>query len=394
MIEFSIIQRPLSIGHALLPTVREINDLGELAALRGAWKALLAETPGASFFQSLDWLEAYWSHFGAGQRLRVLAVQTGDQPLGILPLVVRTRGRIGLLRVLTYPLDDWGSFYGPIGADASVILRAGLEHIRRTTRDWDLIELPWVDAAGGDRGRTRQAMHDAGLGAFVERGQDIALIDLAGSGDWQAYWSSRTSRWRNNVRRSEKKLAQRGEVTYLRYRPITGEAQDPRWDLYNECERIAAASWQGSSSTGTTLTHAEIRPFLRDCHQRAAAVGAVDLNLLSVNGRAVAFNYAYHHAGYVFGLRTGYDATAECEGAGSVLQARMIEDCFARGDRTYDLGPGYAECKRYWQTETRFGYRYTHFPSHVPIAQLVRAKRSMRRLLGGRRLTVVGNASS
>jgi hypothetical protein len=59
----------------------------------------------------------------------------------------------------------------------------------------------------------------------------------------------------------------------------------------------------------------------------------------------------------------------------------MIEDSFARGDHTYDLGPGYLECKRYWQTETRSSYRVTHF-ARSPAAQLVRAKRSVDRWLG------------
>ncbi len=61
----------------------------------------------------------------------------------------------------------------------------------------------------------------------------------------------------------------------------------------------------------------------------------------------------------------------------------MIEDCFSLGDRTYDLGPGYLDCKRHWATETRYSRRYTHFPSRVPLAQLVRAKRGIQRWLSG-----------
>ena len=115
----------------------------------------------------------------------------------------------------------------------------------------------------------------------------------------------------------------------------------------------------------------------------AAKAGALDLNLLLIDGRPVAFNYAYQYAGYVFGLRTGFDAQLAPHGAGSVLQARMIEDCFVRGDHTYDLGPGYLDCKRYWQTHTRSSDRYTHFPRHLPRAQIARAKRSVERWLKG-----------
>ncbi|HEX3725646.1 MAG TPA: GNAT family N-acetyltransferase [Pirellulales bacterium] len=366
-------------------TVREINDPANLAACRHSWEDLLRDTPGATFFQSLPWLETYWKHFGGQGQLRVLVVSRGPRAIGILPLVVRTRRRrIGSVRVLAYPLDNWASFYGPIGPEPAATLLAGLEHVRRSVRDWDLIELAGVDLAGVDAGRTPAVMALAGLDAMIEPWQTSAMVDLAAHGNWNAYWASRTSRWRNNVRRSEKKIAQLGEVTYVRYRPA-GETQgqaDPRWDLYGECERIARTSWQGKSATGTTLTHASIRPFLRASHDAAARAGALDLNLLLVDQKPVAFNYAYHYQGSVFGLRTGYDASAGQQGSGTVLQRLMIEDSLARGDRLYDLGPDYLDCKRYWQTHTQASYRCTHFARGAPVAQLARWKRRFEQWLG------------
>ncbi len=127
--------------------VVEINDLESLAGYRLLWNMLLQQTPVASFFQSLDWLEAYWRHFGHDQRLRVLVVHAAGDPVGILPLVVRREPmRLGSVRVLTYPLHDWGSFYGPIGPNPTATLIAGLGHVRRTRADWDLLDLRWVDA--------------------------------------------------------------------------------------------------------------------------------------------------------------------------------------------------------------------------------------------------------
>ncbi len=376
-------------------TVREINDLQTLVGYRLVWNSLLPQTPGASFFHSLDWLETYWSHFGAELRWRVLLVYRGDRCIGILPLVLRHKRLVGKLRVLTYPLDNWGSFYGPIGPDPGATLAAGLGHIRDTPRDWDLVELSGVNALGSDQGRTSLAMKDAGFLAHGECRQISALVDLTGHGNWEAYWASRSSHWRTNVRRSEKKLAERGTVAYVRYRPrgaVHGDA-DPRWDLYQACEAIARTSWQGSSQTGTTLTHEAIRPFLRDLHLVAAKTGGLDLNLLLLDGRNVAFNYAYHYRGHVFGLRTGYDREFSAQGPGTVLQARMIQDCFARGDHTYDLGPDYLACKRHWQTHTQGSYRYTHFAEGAPLAQLVRAKRKLQSWFGrGQRGNVAGKA--
>ena len=54
--------------------VDEYRDWKSLATLRDAWNALLTQTAGATYFQSYDWLETYWKHYGDKQRLRVLAV--------------------------------------------------------------------------------------------------------------------------------------------------------------------------------------------------------------------------------------------------------------------------------------------------------------------------------
>lgn len=355
--------------------VTEINNAADLSSYRLLWNALLLQTTGASFFQSLDWIEAYWKHYGAAQKLRVLVVYSEGRHVGILPLVVRSEAtRIGLVSVLTYPLHDWGTIFGPIGSNPTATLLAALGHLQRTPRDWDMLDLRWVHPSL-DRGRTAAAMRTKRWTPIEGKWATTAQISLAGS--WNDYWMSRTSRWRNNVRRSEKKLESYGPVRHLRYRP-TGAAHgddDPRWDLYETCERLAEQSWQGDSSTGTTLTHASVREFLRDAHCAAAHAGALDLNLLYVGERPVAFNYAYQYRGYVFGLRTGYSRAPEAAGAGSVLQAKMIESSFALGDQIYDLGTEYLDCKRYWQTDLVPVGRFTYFPPTSPKAQLLRLKR-------------------
>jgi CelD/BcsL family acetyltransferase involved in cellulose biosynthesis len=356
--------------------VVEINDREQLAELRLTWNKLLQVTPRATFFQSLDWLLTFWRHFGEQNRFRVLVVHSYDGPIGILPLwIARQPTRLGVIRTLTYPLLDWGTFYGPLGAQPTATLIAALGHLRRTPRDWDLLELGWT-AATIDRGRTPRAMEIAGLQPCEPmRDRDVSLIDLAG--DWDSYWAARTSRWRNNVRRSEKKLAEHGQIGYQRHRPrsLADGDGDPRWDLFEACLNVAAASWQGASETGNTLTHAAVLPFLRDAHEVAARNGALDINLLTLDGQPIAFNYAYHFQGYLFGLRTGYDPALGADGAGSVLQAKTIADSFTRGDRLYDLGADYRDCKRYWVTNVEQSRTYAAFAQRSPRGSLLRIKR-------------------
>ncbi len=246
--------------------VVEINDPAELDGYQLLWAKLAGETGGVSFFHSLDWLRTYWRHFGQHGRLRVLLVYAAGSPLGILPLVVRPeRTRLGTVRVLTYPLADWGSFYGPIGPHPTATLLAGIGHVRRTPPDWDMIDLRWIDGAMACS-RTVRTLEIRGYSTSTAVWANSAQVEL--DGGWEAYWSGRKRSWRKHVRYAERRLAAHGAVEFSRWRPSGAGVGDgePNWPLYDTCEQLAARSWQGSSTTGTTLSHEAIRPFLRDAH--------------------------------------------------------------------------------------------------------------------------------
>jgi len=70
-------------------SIREINNIDELADIRSDWNALLEQTPGATFFQTLDWLEVYWRHWEDSQQLRTLLVYDAETLIGIVPLAVK-----------------------------------------------------------------------------------------------------------------------------------------------------------------------------------------------------------------------------------------------------------------------------------------------------------------
>ena len=354
--------------------IRELNSIDELNSLAAVWRSLLQQTPNASFFQSLDWLEAYWSHFGGDQQLRVLVVESEHQVVGILPLVRKKEStRLGELSFLTYPMDYWGSFYGPIGPRPFEILAEGINYLSEKGTQRDVLELRWVADDQGQCEHTYEILKLAGFSPTASHLDSTAVINLPET--WEDYLASRTSKWRNNLRRWQRKLNELGEVTYFRFRPQADSSADPGWEHYEECLRIAEASWQGNSTTGTTLTHQEVSAFLRDAHRAAARAGCVDINLLLLDGRAIAFAYNYVFQGHIFGLRIGYDAAIPCKGVGNLLYAKTIEESIRRGDWRYDMGPRHIEIKRSLMTDELPVYRLSCYNSLSMRQQIMRLKR-------------------
>ncbi len=349
--------------------VIQLDDPRELPSLRMAWNALFAGTPGASFFHTFDWHELYWQHCGDDRAMRVLVVVSGGRPIGIVPLVVRTdRFRVGPLRVLTYPLDNWGTWYGPIGPNPAATMFMAMQHLRHGPQDWDILELRWVNARRSDRSRTSRAMRAAGFKPHQAVYDTTAVVDLPTRAD--LYWTTRPAKFRQNISRLSRRLESQGSVVHIRHRPDAAAEGDgdPRWDLYDLCCDIARESWQAHVRPNTTLTSPNVAGFLRATHAAAARLGMLDLNLLLVGDEPAAFAYNYHHAGTVQGLRSGCDYQVTRDGSGSVLLAKVIVDSIDRGDSLYDLGVGGQSYKMRLATGQQTSYRFTHYRADRPRA--------------------------
>jgi CelD/BcsL family acetyltransferase involved in cellulose biosynthesis len=355
--------------------VVEINDIEELAHYRLVWNSLFAATPGASFFLSFDWFDTYWRHFGCDQRMRVLVVYGGDQPIGIVPLCVRREEyRVGNVRVLTYPLDNWGTWYGPIGPNPATTMLAAVQHLRRTPRDWDMLELRWVADEGVQGGKTSRAMRVANMFSGKQEYQVTSLVDLPGSFD--EYLSSKSNSLRRQYRSLVRKYFETGRAEYVRHRPAPAAEGDgdARWDLYAACELVAQTSWQSRVVHGNTITHDRVREYFHAAHAAAARLGMLDVNVLNIDGQPAAFLYGYHCHGHVTTLRTGFDPSLG-DGLGSALLFKTIEDSCGRGDRVIDFGPGEGEHKRRLRTRLESTYRVTYTPIDSWRSQAVRLTR-------------------
>ncbi|MCO6046982.1 GNAT family N-acetyltransferase [Aeoliella sp. ICT_H6.2] len=359
--------------------VTEINHPSDLAAYRATWNALLARTANATFFQTLDWLEIFWQHFGDDQRLRVLVVEEHGQAIGIVPLCVRTQQhRLGPLRTLTYPLDGWDNFYAPLGDRPMATLTAAIAYLGKAPRDWDRVQLVGAIGDMGDGQPTRQSMTLGGMRPTVTAMGVASLVDLAG--DWESYLASRSAKTRHMLRRHLREVQQSSGVEYLRHRPQSRQQGDgqPRWDLFDQCQQVAEQSWQSHSVGGNTLCHPRYRDFYRDAHAAAARLGMLDLNLLLLDGQAVAFNYNYLHRGRLTGLRMGFAPQASQFSAGMLLMAAMLRDSCERGDALVDLGAGNQPFKCRLRTDEQMSHQLTYTPLSAVRCQALRLARWVR----------------
>ena len=358
----------------MMLTTIEYNQIEGIEAIRADWHQLLVAESRASFFHTPEWLEAYWKFFATDKELRILAIFNQKALIGIVPLEVHSvLTKLGSLKVMT-TLDDWGDFNGLIGEEKTAIIQAACQHLKNSPCQWDLFEPRWIEESSLQKEDIITTMKNAGLSPHVSEWSSAAMIDFTGAE--QSYWDQWSTKERADQRRNEKRLARNGALKYLHYRPnVQG---DPRWDLFDQCKQIAEESWQGESTSGTTLSHNSVQGFMQHIHTVAAQLGCLDMNLLYQDDVPIAFSYGYHFRGYVDGLKTGYIKTKKTNGAGRVLLSHIIKDGFACSDHTFNMGSEHHTWKHLWQTESVTTIQYTCFSSSSLRSQLFKINHQLK----------------
>jgi CelD/BcsL family acetyltransferase involved in cellulose biosynthesis len=260
---------------------------------------------------------------------------------GMAPFLVERRS--GVVRLLAPANDHSCRFEWILGPDATGAVGALWAHLRDGVR-WDALVL-------------RDVPRDGPTSTILE---PLARADRHLTGRWESLrtpWialgggpaEERTSaKFRSNLRRRARKLAELGAVSLRRV--DGGEGVDAAVDEFLALE---AAGWKGEKGSAIALDPALVG-FYRRLARDAAARGGLAIRALCLDRRAVAVHLGLVHRGRYYLPKTAYDEGLASASPGQLLQREVLAECEARGLAGFDfLGPD-MPWKRDWE------------PAHAP----------------------------
>jgi CelD/BcsL family acetyltransferase involved in cellulose biosynthesis len=283
--------------------------------LEREWTALALAA--RNVFGTAEFAETWWQCYGAGAEDRVELVD------GILvPLVVERRGPLRVARFLGHgPGDELGPVCAPeCRPEAAASLRTVLER-----GGWDVFagELLPRDPAW------------AALGGRPASVAGSPVIRFP-SEDWDEYLRTRSSNFRQLVRRRSRKVEQRGGV----FRLADGESLERDLDALFALHR---ERWSG----GTDFDRAE--PFHRAFARVALERDWLRLWTLEIDGEAAASWYGFRFAGVESYYQAGRARRFDDLAVGLVLLAHTIRAAQADGVAEY----------RFLRGDEPYKYRFT-----------------------------------
>ncbi|HEX9050630.1 MAG TPA: GNAT family N-acetyltransferase [Anaeromyxobacter sp.] len=344
-------------GRAAPYAVEEVRGRAAFAALRGEWDALAARGPTDLPFVGHDWLSAWLDAFARGRAPLVLVARRPDgAAVGFAPFLPERRR--GILRLLAPANDHSCRFEWVLGPDASGAAASIWAHLRDRCA-WDAIVLRDVPRDGPTSTLLEPlARADGHLTGRWEslRTPRIALGGPAGTAE------ARTSaKFRANLRRRAKRLAELGAVALERVDGRAGEAEvDAAVDAFL---RLEASGWKGDRGSAIALDPA-LAGFYRRIARDAARRGALAVRALLLDGRPIAVHLGMIHRGVYLLPKTAYDESLGSVSPGQLLQREVLAECEARGLSGFDfLGPD-MPWKRDWAGDTApHDWLYVYRPS-------------------------------
>ncbi|MFL5424906.1 MAG: GNAT family N-acetyltransferase [Myxococcales bacterium] len=357
-------------GEPLLVETLEGRDA--FNALEREWNAALAKGPRNEPMLRHEWLKAWIENFAPGATLRTFVARTGKELHVAVPLVESLDRDADTCFV---PLTTWSLPVNDHSQRGGILL--GARGIEALPAVFESI----VAAAGWDRLRLRDLPHGAADWTIRDRAEAAGLrcgiwtslespyralpelpkpVLVANGGKKQKgakepqsrydlVEASLDSKFRQNLRRRKRRLAEQGETRYVLLDGKDAKALDVALaDFFS----IEASGWKGRGGTAIAQ-RPELVGFYTQIARDAAKRGALALGFLVHKGVRIAAHLSIVHNAKHYLVKLGYDESFHEYSPGQQLTSEAIRDSCERGLVEFDfLGPD-MDWKRDWEPALR-----------------------------------------
>lgn len=348
--------------------------------LRSEWDSALEGGLDPSPALEHDFLRLWLESFVPGRTpLTLVARRAGriDAALGI------TLSRTPVDGLPVTLADAWCNAHGTrggvlLGADALDAIPA-LVH-RLGDLGWDVLRLRDVPREGGTLDTLTQALRDEGCAVHLASPMDSPYVPLPSN--WEELERRLDARFRQNLRRRRRRLEEHGPV---RLETVTGG--DELDAALEDAFEIEASGWKGQEGSAIRA-RPELVAFYAGWARQLARSGRLRMNFLTLDGRRIAFHFAFVHRGRYYLPKCGYsELHADCS-PGQQLVAEVLQRCVEEGLESFEFLGFSMGWKRDWTPLVRPHATVWAFRPTVAgrLARLVRAQARPRVVRAARQL--------
>jgi CelD/BcsL family acetyltransferase involved in cellulose biosynthesis len=327
------------------------NQATGFDSLQAGWNALLQHGVTNTLFVTWEWQRAWWSSFGQGKQLRLLAVRDDNGSLrAVIPLfmqdtlldpnvglpeinVERPAARAGgkLQRTVHWvggtEVSDYLDAIVPPD-DHQQACAAWVDYLDKEA-DWEILDLRCLPS-GSPTVPTVAALAEA-RGWHVQQVREDVCPVLELPGTWEEYLSKLDKKQRHELRRKMRRAEERAQVDW---HWVDGSDWKPGLDTFLRLHKL-------SDPEKEAFMDQTMEGFFRAVTRAALEKGWLRLSVLRFDGQPVASYLCFDYGQDRLVYNSGFDLSSYAESSpGIVLLGYLIEDATRQGLRRFDFLQG------------------------------------------------------
>lgn len=329
--------------------VETIADLPSGDLLATAWEELYAaghHEPSTS----LEWSRALLqSHVKADDRVFTMVVRDGGRIVAIAPVVIQRERLLGPFAVATLtPLSEKYRTHSDIVGECHrpEVVNALFGAFDALPCAWDFFHVGRVLESGRLAAGLNGFLGSARLKRRVRREFPSFQIPLTGS--YESFLASRSSKFRNYLRRKQRQLEALGKIEVLRVGHGLGLDR-----AFGDLLAVDEKSWKHAHGTAITAVPRQ-QVFYRRIAEESHRRGRLHLTIMYLDGRPIAFNLGLLQGDRYYYLKTSYDETLRQAGVATVFRARLVESLIGDGLKWLDFPGEPYQWEEQWTDEFRW----------------------------------------
>lgn len=314
----------------------------ELMRIQAEWLELWRASSHATVFQSPYWIGGWWKNFAEARELCVLTVRRNGKLAGIAPLCIESCAS-GLIEgcFIGRGISDYLDFI--LAEDQSAEIASALIDgiFYRTHSDALTLESLPADSPL--------------LRAASQFGGDIVAQDVCPVLSLRSAEGSEhpfTNHRRRKLGYYRRRLERIGKLAIETTNAETFERH------FNALVQLHNARWSLRAQPGV-LASVSIQQFHREVARQLLGEGSLRLYLLTLDGRAAAVFYGFHHNRSTSYYLGGFLPQLEHLNAGTAIVGCAIEEAAREGASEFDFLRGDESYKYGWGATNRLTYRRT-----------------------------------
>jgi len=297
--------------------------------LSAPWRELASDAPSATPFQTFEWHQTWWKHYGGFREPQVVAVYDGSELVGLMPLM-RTRGPWRTLRPMGIGPSDYLHPVARLGYEEAVA--GAVSEAIQSAKNVDLVDLHQV--------RETRVFAGAFPGKRIDQATCLVL-DLPKT--YEAYLETLSKSLRYDVRKLDKSLFKTGRA---QIEPVPFERISEGMDILFEQHKLR---WRKRGLPGAFL--GKSINFHKEWAVKASQNGWLWLSVLRLDDSPIGAIYAMAKGNTTYYYQAGFDPEKGSVSPGTLLVAYTIRRAIESGMLHFDFMRGDEPYKRRWKPQ-------------------------------------------